>query len=896
MRKQLKSLLLVVLFAGICIPVWGQATPSTEGRDFWVTFLQAQTDSPELILTISAKEACDVVIENTKANYQVNRSVAANSSTQVTINNRSAAYSSTSEQATYTALHVTATKDISLFAGNYITKTFDAANILPTTALLDDYIVQTYPPSDHDGDASSRGSHFAIVATEDNTVVDYVLTAKTSGGRTGAQTTPTLNKGQVYYVWTGKGAGDVADLSGTTVKARDGKKIAVFQGCPHTNIPYMVEDRDHIFSQAMPTAYWGSEFAISASCNHRRDIITVMAINDGTDVYINAEDGGKILVHTFDFTKDKKHYWTFEIGEEVAYSTSNDSPLYPKGLLPPPLVVDSSCYLTTSCPVGVHLFMVSNRYDVETAGGSSLADPAMLWISPIEQVIKEINFSTYDKGTTLHFLNVVTTTANVPFMTLDGTSIQQHFHPVTGNNDYSFARFAITAGNHNLQGTTGFLAHVYGYGERESYAYSCGSSTVQRSVTFNGEPLMIDALSSTTFCVNDEIEMKLNIGNNNYESVVWDFGDGSSYAAPSYVSNEEKKVTSHKYIVPGWYDLVVSMVYVNACTKEEHSEDMRFSFRVVRPDTIRRVDPGLCLEENDPRSGIIIDTMTYDCDSIVITQSLVRHKSSYEYPLTAKDVAIINGTEYRNSQDVTWTIANREGCDSTITCHLTVIKCLDLQIVNEPALQHVCAGETYELPFSYDKDGLPGDAYLVVNGKKYPLNIAGTSLDVTGTRYEGFITLPIDQCTPGYYSAKVQINDINCDTIAESPELTLSVYYPQKVFALKFNNVLALYNKDYNGGYDFVGYQWYKNGNPIAGATSAVYRTEDPFTVGDVYHVVLTDNKGVTLPACGLEITEEGQENYSPANAPAATKKIINRHMYIMKDGLVYDIYGQRVK
>ena len=179
MRKQLKSLLLVVLFAGICIPMWGQATPSTEGRDFWVTFLQAQTDSPELILTISAKEACDVVIENTNANYQVNRSVAANSSTQVTINNRSAAYSSTSEQATYTALHVTATKDISLFAGNYITKTFDAANILPTTALLDDYIVQTYPPSDHDGDASSRGSHFAIVATEDNTVVDYVLKAKT---------------------------------------------------------------------------------------------------------------------------------------------------------------------------------------------------------------------------------------------------------------------------------------------------------------------------------------------------------------------------------------------------------------------------------------------------------------------------------------------------------------------------------------------------------------------------------------------------------------------------------------------------------------------------------------------------------------------------------------------
>lgn len=917
MRKQLKSLLLVVLFAGICIPVWGQATPSTEGQDFWVTFMQWNQDAPgddkkerELKLTISAIKECDVKIENTNTGFNRSVHVNANSSLEVVVsrgdgaaNNEGSCYIATNEQALYRALHVTSTENISLFAGNYLNKSFDAANILPTAALLDDYLIQTYPPSDHEN--NPQGSHFAIVATEDNTVVDYVLTAKTSGGRTGAQTTPTLNKGQVYYVWTGKNSGDAADLSGTTVKARDGKKIAVFQGCPHTNVPDHVRDRDHLFSQAMPTAYWGSEFGITASRKHRRDIVAVMAINDGTDVYINAEDGGKILVHTFDFSKDKKHYWTFEIGEELAYCADNEGQSPSHGKLPLPLVIDSSCYLTTSCPAGVHLFMVSNRYDnaVERVSSDTLvSDPAMLWISPIEQVIKEINFATYEtKMAKFHYMNIVTPTANVSeivWKDQSGTehNIAQYFHPITGSDTYSFARIEIQNGNHNLKSPLGFLAHVYGYGERESYAYSCGSSTVQRSVTFNGEPLMIDALSSTTFCVNDEIEMKLNIGNNNYESVVWDFGDGSSYAAPSYVSNEEKKVTSHKYIVPGWYDLVVSTVYVNTCTNEEHSEDMRFSFRVVRPDTIRRVDPGLCLEENDPRSGILIDTMTYDCDSIVITQSLVRHKSSYEYPLTAKDVAIINGTEYRNSQDVTWTIANREGCDSTITCHLTVIKCLDLQIVNEPALQHVCAGETYELPFSYDKDGLPGDAYLVVNGKKYPLNIAGTSLDVTGTRYEGFITLPIDQCTPGYYSAKVQINDINCDTIAESPELTLSVYYPQKVFALKFNNVLALYNKDYNGGYDFVGYQWYKNGNPIAGATSAVYRTEDPFTVGDVYHVVLTDNKGVTLPACGLEITEEGQENYSPANAPAATKKIINRHMYIMKDGLVYDIYGQRVK
>ena len=372
MKKVSKLLVLVTFLLGWALPSWAQA-PSTEGQDFWVTFLRADEDNPtELKLTISAKEACHVHIENIENQWKLDVDVKDNSSTEVGTQSdtyrirESDCYSSTNESAKYTALHVTATKDISLFAGNYRDKSFDATNVLPTPSLLDDYVIQTFPASDHSGDGSSQGSHFAIIAVEDGeTVVDYTLPdgIQTAGSKTGTQTA-TLQKGQVWYVWTGKKAKDAADLSSTIVKARDNKKIAVFQGCPHTNIPYMVEDRDHIISQAMPIAYWGSEFGITASRRHRRDIVAVMALNDGTKVYINDEKGNKQLVHTFDFNTDKKHYWTFEIGEEVAYFDSDKSNLYPKGSqLPAPLVIDSSCYLTTSCPVGVHLFMVSNRYD-----------------------------------------------------------------------------------------------------------------------------------------------------------------------------------------------------------------------------------------------------------------------------------------------------------------------------------------------------------------------------------------------------------------------------------------------------------------------------------------------------------------------------------------------------
>lgn len=904
MKRFSKSFLLVALFAAMTIPTWGEATPSTEGQDFWVTFLRAADDDPtELKLTISAREACQVHIENpNNPRTAIDLTVGDNSSTE--IGTRSATYrltqtdcySSSNETATYTALHVTATKDISLFAGNYRDKSFDATNVLPTSALLDDYLIQTYPPSDHEN--KPQGSHFAIIAVEDGeTTIDYNLTAKTNGGKTGAQNV-TLKKGQVWYVWTGKNEGDAADLSGTTVKARNDKKIAVFQGCPHTNIPYTVRDRDHIISQAMPTAYWGSEFGITASRKHRRDIVAVMAINDGTEVYINAKDGEPQLVHTFDFNVDKKHYWTFEIGEDLAYCADNEGQSPTHGKLPSPLVIDSSCYLTTSCPAGVHLFMVSNRYDNLTERVNSdtlVSDPAMLWISPIEQVIKEINFATYHtQQAKFHFMNILTDSANVKTMTWNGQSIANYFHPLRGNADYAYARIEINEGNHNLKGYTGFLAHVYGYGERESYAYSCGSSTVQKSITFNGMPLMIDSIYPGHFCVDKDIEMKLNIGNNNYESVKWDFGDGTTYTSDASASNKEKRSATHAYSIPGWYDLQVSAVYVNSCTGKKHNETMSFSFRVVEAKTIYRTPTHDCKPEDydGPMQDITTEEFG-ECDSIVITPVLYGKESSYEYDYRAEDYAIINDSVYTHSTDVTWDVMNSEKCPHHITCHLEIVKCLDLAITNNPQEQHVCMGEAYDLPYSYDADGNPGRAFLVRTGypEEIELSMAGTS--VQNNRRVGLLTLPIEQWKPGIYTAKVKIEDLNCNTTAESPELTITVFYPENIFVKKFDNVLAVYAPGNGGntGYTFTGFQWYRNGEAIQDATGAVYHSDAPLE--GFYYVVLTNSQNETLPSCEQEIYVRSN---MPSKAPAAQKKIVNQRIRIVIDNRTYDVYGQRVE
>ncbi len=581
---------------------------STEGKDFWVTFLRADQDDNnqlELSLSISSREDCNVTITNPFTGYSETVSVSANNMTLVELysgnvladNARSAmagtgkvCYAVNSEQVDTCALHVTATANISLFATNYKKATFDATNVLPTASLLDEYYIQTYTPSDHSGTGSTQGSHFAVIAAEDNTIIDYcpseytttITRAKNALNFVGGDInmvdedlrdfarfqkgdtlhSPVLKKGQVWYVWTGMKDNAEGDLSGTYVKARNGKKIAVFQGCPHTNIPYQVKQRDHIFSQAMPTQYWGNTFVLTASASRPADKIRILALNDQTEVRINGDS-----VYTFDFATNPKRYWEFEIGSNGTYAKNG------------------SCLVTTSCPCAVHLFIVSQQYHGDK---NSSGDPAMLWINPIEQQIDQVTFATYasKNGTTAHYVNVVTDKPQS--MTLDGTSIESNFSPVDGSNTYHYAQVSLgsTATSHTLKSENGnFIAHVYGFTANESYGYSAGGATkpLTQYITINGQ--IFTPESENTLCGEDTIKFACH-PDYEYEKIEWYFGDGSND-----LTNRDS--VAHFYEKSGVYDAYV-LIYresSNLCSGQSAVDRIpikvtigRYEFSIGTPD------------------------------------------------------------------------------------------------------------------------------------------------------------------------------------------------------------------------------------------------------------------------------------------------------------------------
>lgn len=598
MKKQLLNslicCLLAVPFVGTKAQSTADAGQSTEGTEFWLTFPRAdESDSKEAkpFLAISAKKAGDNTIHviNTALGLDsvIIMTAADNRYKEIEIPAKYC-YLTKGDDANancFKSLHITSTDTISLYAGNWpwyidektkkkVCASFDVANILPDTTLRDQYVIQAYSPSDHDGDGDCQGSHFAIIATEDNTVVDYCLTAKTEAMhkvqrkidagvpetsltdeerallhyQIGIDTlqTPVLKAGQVYYIWTGEGAQADYDLTGSWVKARDEKKIAVFNGVPHTNIPYKVRNRDQLFEQAMPTQYWGTKFAVTASEGRYKDRLAILALNDETEVHIKYElANGSIkdsIAHVFDFASNPKHYWEFE------YNTNGADYKF------------VSCYIETSCPCAVHQIMVSNAHDQNK---EAPGDPSMAWLNPIEQVISDITFSTFQ--TYNHYVNIVTDSANVKYMHLLGMSSRQDsllekaFYPLNGNEAYSYARIQLDNNPkaYTLTGKTGFIANVYGLGSKESYSYSVGGATkpLTQFITINGQKFTPD--SKNSLCDEDTVNFACH-PDYEYDSIYWYFGDGTDTLL-TYEQAQEDTIIPHYYKESKSYEAYVDI-------------------------------------------------------------------------------------------------------------------------------------------------------------------------------------------------------------------------------------------------------------------------------------------------------------------------------------------------
>ena len=348
----MKRVLIILMLLAAALPAMAQS--SAQGKEFWFSFMQngykhysnGYPEWVELTVMISAKQACTGTIKRANDPTQsIPFSVGDNSAIFVDVPEEWAYNEDNEEEIDNKALVLTATDTVSVFISNVANYSFDASFVLPVESLGGEYIIQTdqQSMSDNYQHHFKETSAFLIVAVEDDTEVEITPSVATLKGHgAGVPFRISLSAGQTYSVRSNNDS-EWRDLSGSTIYAIDGKKLAVFNGNTTTRIPGEARNgRDHIFEQALPVDSWGKQFVITSSCNRARDIVKITSAGDDNIIYFN--------------------------GEELAIIGYSDS--YEFELL----AEEGSCYIETSEPSMVYLYHTSWEDPYEPSG-ARLGDP-----------------------------------------------------------------------------------------------------------------------------------------------------------------------------------------------------------------------------------------------------------------------------------------------------------------------------------------------------------------------------------------------------------------------------------------------------------------------------------------------------------------------------------------
>lgn len=181
--------------------------------------------------------------------------------------------------------------------------------------------------------------------------------------------------------------------------------------------------------------------------------------------------------------------------------------------------------------------------------------------------------------------------------------------------------------------------------------------------------------------------------------------------------------------------------------------------------------------------------------------------------------------------------------DSIVTLHLDVEPRL---IVSVPDTVSVCADyASADFPYQVEQGTMDS---IVVMFSEESVQAGFDSVYRFGKDDEVKIELP-DSIIPGYYPAVLRLGTPRCP--APDVQVVVQVNYAVSVFAQK-PGIIALLNDEYNGGYTWTTYQWYRNGQLIEGE-DASYLIVSEDDLGAQYTAVLTRvSDGVTVATCPI--------------------------------------------
>ena len=240
-----------------------------------------------------------------------------------------------------------------------------------------------------------------------------------------------------------------------------------------------------------------------------------------------------------------------------------------------------------------------------------------------------------------------------------------------------------------------------------------------------------------------------------------------------------------------------------------------------------------------------------------------------------------NGKIYYNTGVYTGLFVSQvTGCDSLVTLHLKEAPKPSAHLVSDqlcsdqPLVFAINEGFYVDSMRVLVEGGIDTAAYIRQNGAE--------------------MIIPLTAKDVGRHAAEIQLTMPWCETIYKD-----TVYYgvslSNRVLELHWNDVLVFLSPAYNGGLTFLSYQWYANGEPIAGANKSWYY--DPNMQMDTeYQVRVTMSDGSEAWVCPFTPAEADRQNSEAAQpniAPQNYKIIRNHDLRIIANDKEYNAQGQ---
>lgn len=274
----MRLLTIILLLCGFSIRNSYSQEYSNKGRDFWIAYPAHINGTGSVMgIYITSDQDATVNIQAGNTNLpvvqvvrnQVQRIFLGGGGTNPT--NTDVYLSSEDGIKPGAAIHIVSDKNIVVFAHIIRSARSGATLVLPTPVLGIEYIIASYGSKTvTPQETQSAKSLFAVVAAQDNTVIEIIPTAgKAANPLLG---TPQRNVGEPYRITLPK-AGDcyqfisnqLDDVSGTIIKSVSTgsvscKPIAVFSGNTWAtigcDIPATPSGGDNLFQQAIPLKSW----------------------------------------------------------------------------------------------------------------------------------------------------------------------------------------------------------------------------------------------------------------------------------------------------------------------------------------------------------------------------------------------------------------------------------------------------------------------------------------------------------------------------------------------------------------------------------------------------------------------------------------------------------------